>query len=101
MTNYLFSYDISNTKLRTKISKTLLQAGCIRVQKSVFFAPDFTTKELKRLRNNLNILLKNKVETNDSLLCISINKQDLRRMIWAEGETALLQDAKKRHSQLF
>ncbi len=100
MTNYLISYDISDTKLRSRLSKTLLQSGCIRVQKSVFFAPDFKTEELKTLRKTLTDLLRNKVGDADSLLCITIDKQSLRRMIWAEGEGALLRDAQKRHSKI-
>lgn len=35
---YFIMYDIENDKVRTQISKYLIKSGCLRVQKSIFFA---------------------------------------------------------------
>ncbi|MCF8229536.1 MAG: CRISPR-associated endonuclease Cas2, partial [Bacteroidales bacterium] len=35
---YFIMYDIENDKIRTRISKYLEDKGCVRVQKSIFFA---------------------------------------------------------------
>ncbi len=52
---YIIAYDISSTKIRTKVAKFLLNHGT-RVQYSVFCCR-LTPKELIKLKNNLNKLI--------------------------------------------
>ncbi len=35
---YFIMYDIENDKVRAQIAKYLIKRGCLRVQKSIFFA---------------------------------------------------------------
>ena len=48
--NFFICYDISDDKLRLRLSKLLLRSGCVRVQKSVFVATDFERAEMLRLK---------------------------------------------------
>jgi len=83
MTSYLLSYDISNDKLRNKLSKILLRYGCKRLQKSVFLAPNFSKQELDTLRTVLEAALSpaNK-QKDDSLLCLPIVQTRLSELLW-------------------
>jgi len=74
---------------------------CIRVQKSVFFAPRFSPSELRNLKNKIDTLTIKGQSKSDSILCISIDKQDFRKMIWLENENSLSHEIKERQSKLF
>ena len=80
---YILSYDISDDKLRLKVSKHLLASGCFRLQKSVFIAPSFTTKQIRQLKAEVLKILKhpNKVDT-DSLLCFHITPKQIPNIWW-------------------
>jgi CRISPR-associated protein Cas2 len=91
MLSFFLSYDISDDRLRTKLSRLLERRGCKRVQKSVFFAPAFGQKEAKSLRAACERLLQNRAP-GDSLLCIPATRQFLSDLVW-EGESARLEEA--------
>ena len=61
--NLLISYDISNTKIRTKLAKTLQGFGD-RVQKSVFEAPNLDEIQRERLYSRLKEV---KLKKHDSI----------------------------------
>ena len=65
---YLIIYDISDTKVRTKISKELETVG-IRLQYSVFFIIETKSKILD-ICDKLNSLVSC---TDDSIFCYKIN----------------------------
>lgn len=74
--NYFISYDISSDKHRTKAAKILLREGCVRVQKSVFFAPELPRYLELRLRDELYELL-SETEEEDSILIVPIDRDYL------------------------
>lgn len=94
MNNYLISYDISDNRLRLKASKLLERKGCVRLQKSVFLAPNYHLKELQTLRHELAFALRLQAGSEDSLLCVAIGKIDPKDMIW-QGDNPVLQEALK------
>jgi len=96
MTNYLISYDISDDRLRTRAAKLLERRGCKRLQKSVFFAPRYSARELRDLRAELRQLLKQgKVET-DSVLCVPVSQKLLEQLLW-EGDQKFFDNLMKKH----
>lgn len=71
-------YDIENNKVRKYISDYLEREGCIRVQKSVFFA-NLATKVYDRVCANLkevNALYQN----DDSIMIVPVYKESVRGM---------------------
>ena len=40
--NYILTYDISNNRIRRKVSELLIDRGFVRVQRSVFIAVSYT-----------------------------------------------------------
>jgi len=76
--NYLILYDIQNNKVRTLVSKFLLQKGCIRVQKSVFLCHSDHKKfdEINRTLAEINEVYENK----DSIILVPMNISDARSM---------------------
>ncbi|MGB0864540.1 MAG: CRISPR-associated endonuclease Cas2 [Saprospiraceae bacterium] len=80
---YLLSYDISNDKLRLKVSMHLLASGCIRLQKSVFIAPNYKSKEFFLLKKQVLKLINDHQKTdNDSFLCFKITPKQLPDIWW-------------------
>lgn len=75
---YFILYDIENNKVRNQIAKYLIKNGCLRVQKSVFFAEservlfDQIHKDLKTIQE----LYDNK----DSIFFIPVSTDQLRSM---------------------
>ncbi|MDO9155112.1 MAG: CRISPR-associated endonuclease Cas2 [Paludibacter sp.] len=71
------SYDISNDKLRTKLSKMLIKSGAIRLQFSVY-----EINNSKRILDNLKIIIEtnfaNKFDGGDSVF---IFETDLQKAI--------------------
>lgn len=90
MTSYFISYDISQDRLRDKLAKLLMQKGCKRVQKSVFFVPSYSAKELKDLKVNVAKCLKGNLDPQDSVLCIPVTQSRLPDLVW-EGQSPGLQ----------
>lgn len=86
MTNYCLSYDITDDRLRRRLAKTLLAAGCKRLQKSVFFVPDFHQKELTALRAKVTRLMQSSArQPTDSVLVWAIPPSRLPELVW-EGD---------------
>ena len=74
---YLICYDISDDKIRTRLAKRLEKAGCVRLQKSVFVAPHFDARRVEILRGSLLKLLPPLLTTEESLLLIPIERDNL------------------------
>jgi CRISPR-associated endonuclease Cas2 len=75
---FLVMYDISNTKIRTTISKYLEDKGCIRVQYSVFLCNG--SKELQsKIKNDLQDV-NDMYENNDSILVVPLQTDEARSM---------------------
>ena len=53
---YVICYDIENDRLRDRTAKVLIRNGCLRIQKSVFVAPEMAKKHLNRLETGLKHL---------------------------------------------
>lgn len=73
--NYILTYDISNNKIRKRVSDLLIDKGFIRVQRSVFIGEIFGNK-IQAILEEINIQLKTDT---DSLLCMPINKEEYLR----------------------
>jgi CRISPR-associated protein Cas2 len=75
---YFIMYDIENNKVRTSIAKYLEKNGCLRVQKSIFFA------ETKRsVYNEIHSDLKHIQElydNHDSIFLVPISTDQVRAM---------------------
>lgn len=75
---YFILYDIENNKVRTQIAKYLIKNGCLRVQKSVFFAEseravfDQIHKDLRTIQELY--------DNNDSIFFIPVSADQLRSM---------------------
>jgi CRISPR-associated protein Cas2 len=65
---YLISYDISSSKKRYRVVKTLEEFGCYRIQKSVYFF-DGSEDLIKKLRKSIMGYFRG-----DSLLIIPLEK---------------------------
>lgn len=76
--NYLILYDIQNNKVRTLVSKYLLQKGCIRVQKSVFLchSDHKLFDEINQTLAEINEVYENQ----DSIILVPMNISDARSM---------------------
>ena len=75
---YLVSYDIENDRLRDKVAKRLIAAGCLRLQKSVFAGPISETafRELDRwLRQHIRA-------AGDSVFILDVGPETLRNADW-------------------
>lgn len=81
MTSFFLSYDISDDRLRIRLSKLLERHGCKRLQKSVFLAPDFEPREMTALRAGCLRLLQ-QAQPSDSLLCIPATRQYMDDLVW-------------------
>ena len=73
--NYILTYDISNNKIRKRVSDLLKDKGFLRVQRSVFIGEIFGNK-IQAILEEINIQLKTDT---DSLLCMPINKEEYLR----------------------
>lgn len=75
---YFIMYDIENDKVRTQISKYLIKSGCLRVQKSIFFAETERDKfnkihhDLKKVQEAYN--------NEDSIFIVPISTDLVRTM---------------------
>ena len=80
---YLICYDITDDRLRTRLAKRLDNAGCLRLQKSVFIAPDFDARRLRILRGGIQKILPPTLLQNESVVVIPIEKNNLSDICWA------------------
>jgi CRISPR-associated protein Cas2 len=83
---YLICYDIVDDRLRTRLANRLDNAGCVRLQKSVFMAPDFDARRLRILRGGILKLLPPTLLPHESVVVIPIEKNNLTDICWA-GDT--------------
>ena len=86
---YLICYDISDNNLRTRLAKRLDRAGCLRLQKSVFIAPDFDARRLKILRGGIAKILPPTLALEESLIVFPIEKDNLTHPIWAGNSSKI------------
>lgn len=73
---YLIFYDISETRLRTKVSKLLKQRGYERIQFSVFTGP--FNPEHFGLWQKIEKLLKN--YPTEKVYCLKMSKENFKNM---------------------
>lgn len=76
---YLISYDITNNKKRSRISKTLKKYGGIRLQKSVFFI-DCSQSGLRGLTQNIQKLFRGSKSASDQVLIVRIHQSAFYNM---------------------
>jgi CRISPR-associated protein Cas2 len=91
---YLICYDIADDRLRTRLAKRLDSAGCLRLQKSVFLAPNFDARRLQILRGAIKKLLSTTLSEDESVVAIPIEKDNLSDIVWVgnvEAFEAMLQ----------
>ncbi len=75
---YFIMYDIENNKVRTQIAKYLEKKGCLRVQKSIFFA---STE--RKVFNTIHADLKaiqEMYDNHDSIFLTPVSTDQLRSM---------------------
>jgi CRISPR-associated protein Cas2 len=75
---YFIMYDIENNKVRTSIAKYLEKNGCLRVQKSIFFA-----ETERSVFNTIHSDLKHIQElydNNDSIFMVPVSTDQVRAM---------------------
>jgi CRISPR-associated protein Cas2 len=93
---YLICYDITDDRIRLQLSKKLERAGCVRLQKSVFLAPNFDQKRLIILRGGiLRLLSTYMLSIDESILAIPIEKDNTNDMVWAGNATSISDVLKK------
>jgi len=76
---HLICYDIAKNSLRAKLSRTILDYGLDRINKSVYLG---TIKEvgLKELEGKLATWMKEKGESNDSLIILPVHGYQVQNM---------------------
>lgn len=75
--NYLIAYDISDDRLRLKLSKFLLKHACERLQKSMYIAPAYSPTEWAVFLQDLHTLVQKSLILTDSILIIPVQQQQL------------------------
>lgn len=75
---YLIMYDIEDNKVRTEIAKYLIKKGCIRIQKSVYFAKT-ESKMFSQICSDLKEV-QEAYENEDSIIIAPVNHQTLGSM---------------------
>jgi CRISPR-associated protein Cas2 len=80
--NYIVSYDISEDTVRKKVANKLLEAGCRRLQKSVFMAVDFSAKDIRQLKAEVLALVGGVTVPSNSVLCLPVSKKQKIEMWW-------------------
>ncbi|MCF8398523.1 MAG: CRISPR-associated endonuclease Cas2 [Bacteroidales bacterium] len=75
---YFIMYDIENDKIRTRISKYLEDKGCVRVQKSIFFAQ--TERSLFNEIHETLREIQDMYQNDDSLFFVPVSTDQMRSM---------------------
>lgn len=86
---YLISYDIINDKLRNNIAKVLKRNSCQRLQKSVFIAPHYDAKKLHKTKFQLEKLITEPLQTEESIIVIPIEADNINQIVWAGNAETL------------
>ena len=71
-------YDIENNKVRTSIAKYLIKNGCLRVQKSIFFA-ESERSVFNKINSDLKHIQK-LYENDDSIFMVPVSADQMRAM---------------------
>ena len=75
---YFIMYDIENNKVRTRIAKYLIQKGCLRIQKSIFFAQS-ERPVFDQIHGDLKAI-QELYDNTDSIFFVPVSKDQLRSM---------------------
>ncbi|MBK9290664.1 MAG: CRISPR-associated endonuclease Cas2 [Bacteroidetes bacterium] len=75
---YFIFYDIENNKVRNQIAKYLIRNGCLRVQKSVFFA-ESERQLFDRIYHDLKTI-QELYDNTDSIFFVPVSADQLRAM---------------------
>ena len=75
---YFVMYDIENDKVRTQIAKYLEKQGCLRVQKSIFFA-DTKRNVFDKIHDDLKAI-QEMYNNHDSIFLVPVSTDMLRSM---------------------
>jgi CRISPR-associated protein Cas2 len=75
---YFIMYDIENDKVRTQIAKYLIKKGCLRVQKSIFFA-DSERKTFNEIHSDLKAI-QEMYNNSDSIFFVPVSTDQVRAM---------------------
>ena len=75
---YFIMYDIENNKVRTSIAKYLEKSGCLRVQKSIFFA-ETERKVFNKIHSDLKHI-QELYDNNDSIFMVPVSTDQVRAM---------------------
>lgn len=75
---FFVMYDIENNKVRTEIAKFLERNGCVRVQKSIFFA-SAERKKYKELHTSLRDV-QQAYQNNDSIFFVPVSTDEVKSM---------------------
>lgn len=75
---YFVMYDIENDKVRTQIAKYLERQGCLRVQKSIFFA-ETERNVFDQIYNDLKTI-QEMYENNDSIFLVPVSTDQVKSM---------------------
>ena len=75
---YFIMYDIQNNKIRTLIAKYLINKGCQRVQKSIFFA-ETARSVYNQIVNDLKAVQET-YDNEDSIFMVPVSTDQLRAM---------------------
>ena len=75
---YFIMYDIENNKVRTQIAKYLIKHGCLRVQKSIFFA-ESERKVFNEIHSDLKAI-QGMYDNTDSIFFVPVSTDQVRSM---------------------
>lgn len=75
---YFIMYDIENNKIRNQIAKYLIKQGCLRVQKSIFFA-ESDRSIFNKIHSDLKAI-QEIYENSDSIFFVPVSADQLRAM---------------------
>ncbi len=75
---YFIMYDIENDKVRTQIAKYLIKKGCLRVQKSIFFA-ESERKAYNDIHSDLRAI-QEMYDNSDSIFFVPVSTDQVRSM---------------------
>jgi CRISPR-associated protein Cas2 len=92
-------YDIKNTKIRSMMAKYLIQKGCIRVQKSVYFA--LFHRKLQREVTNMLRKMHACYENQDSILVLPVGEDMLNSLTCIGKSFELKQLTISKHTLFF
>ncbi len=75
---YFIMYDIENNKVRTSVAKYLEKNGCLRVQKSIFFA-ETERNVFNKIHSDLKHI-QELYDNNDSIFLVPVSTDQVRAM---------------------